>query len=91
MYNLPTALLRATGGGVAIQEEVFIMTLSITMKCEKCAEDTRLKHDDVNISIAFDIGVKQRCRTCKKMYKELYEVTIFNKKIESDEDLVYEY
>ena len=53
--------------------------LSIKMMCAKCAEDTRLKHDDVNISSAFTLGAgeKQRCDSCKKMHGELYETTVF--------------
>ena len=49
--------------------------LSITMMCESCADRTKSDHNDVNVSEAFDIGEKQRCSHCKRMFTELYEVT----------------
>ena len=51
--------------------------LIIKMMCAKCAEETRLKHEDVNISSAFALGEKQRCESCRKMHDELYETTVF--------------
>ena len=42
------------------------MKLIIQMMCEKCAEDIRLKHSDVNVSTALNIGEKQKCGSCKK-------------------------
>ena len=57
-----------------------ISLLTIEMMCEKCADDTKLKHNDVNVSSAFvfSTGEKQRCESCKKMHNELYEVAVFN-------------